>query len=65
MVDAQFAFAMKNQTRKSIRSELFNSLNLIWPTNRVRTARIDFWGAVALVCAIGMVAKLAQTLLSH
>jgi hypothetical protein len=56
---------MNNQTRKSNRSDLFNSLNLIWPRNRLRTARIDFWGAVALVCAIGMVAKLAQTVLSH
>jgi hypothetical protein len=58
-------FAMNDPIRKSIRSELINSLNLVWPTNRHRTARVDFWGAVALVCAIGMVAKLAQTLLSH
>jgi hypothetical protein len=56
---------MNNRTRKSNRSEFFNSLNLIWPTNRLRTARIDFWGAVALVCAIGMAAKFAQSVLSH
>jgi hypothetical protein len=65
MVDANIGFAMKNQTRKSTRSDLFTSLNLVWPTNRLRTARVDFWGAIALVCTIGMVAKLAQTWLSH
>ena len=51
--------------RKSNRSDLINSLNLIWPTNQLRTARIDCWGAIALVCANGMVAKFAQTMLSH
>ena len=56
---------MNHQPRKSNRSDLFNSLNLAWPANRLRTARIDFWGAVALVCAIGMAAKFAQTLLAH
>jgi len=56
---------MTNSTRKSKRSEFFHSLSLVWPTNHLRTARIDFWGAIALVCACGMVAKFAQTLLTH
>ena len=56
---------MTNSTRKSKRSEFFHSLNLVWPSNQLRTARMDFWGAVALVCALGTVAKLAQTVLSH
>jgi hypothetical protein len=47
------------------RSELFRSINIVWPTNHLRTARMDFWGAVALVCAIGMLAKFAQTLLTN
>jgi len=57
--------AMTNSTHKSKRSEFFHSLSLVWPTNRLRTARIDFWGAIVLVCACGMVAKFAQTLLTH
>ena len=56
---------MRNVTHKSKRSEFFHSLNLVWPTNHLRTARLDFWGAIILVCACGMVAKFAQTLLSH
>ena len=56
---------MNTSNRKSNRSDLFNSLNLVWPANRLRAARVDFWGAVALVCAIGMAAKFAQSLLAH
>ncbi|MDR3456094.1 MAG: hypothetical protein P4N60_01500 [Verrucomicrobiae bacterium] len=55
---------MVNSTRKSKRSEFFHSLCLVWPTNHLRTARIDFWGAIVLVCVCGMVAKFAQTLLT-
>ena len=41
-----------------------HSLDLVWPTNRLRKARMDFWGAVAMVCAFGLLAKFAQSLLS-
>jgi hypothetical protein len=51
--------------RKSKRSGFFHSLNLAWPTNPVRTARSDIWGAVALVCACGILAKLVQCLLTR
>jgi hypothetical protein len=56
---------MTNSTRKSKRSEFFHSLSLIGSSNPLRTARIDTWGAVSMVVAFGMIAKLAQTLLSH
>jgi len=56
---------MTNSTRKSKRSEFFHSLNLVWPSNQLRTARMDIWGAVVLVCACGMIAKFAQAMLSH
>jgi hypothetical protein len=56
---------MTNPTRKFNRSEFFHSLNLVWRSNHLRTAQMDIWGAVALVCAIGMLAKFAQSLLSH
>lgn len=41
-----------------------NSLNLVWVSNQIRNDRLDFWGAVGLVCAIGVAAKIAQTLLT-
>ena len=52
-------------TRHSKRSDFFRSINIVWPTNQVRTAQTDFWGAVGLVCAIGFFAKIAQTLLTN
>lgn len=52
-------------TRQSKRSDFFRSINIVWPTNQVRTAQTDFWGAVGLVCAIGFLAKLAQTVLTN
>lgn len=52
-------------SRKLHRSGFFQSINIVWPTNHLKTARLDFWGAVALVCVIGMVAKFAQTLLTN
>ena len=56
---------MTNSTRKSNRSEFFHSLSIVLSSNHLRAARTDFWGAVALVCVLGTVAKFAQTLLSH
>ena len=50
---------------KSKRSGFFHSLNLAWPANPVRTARSDILGAVSLVCACGIVAKLVQCLLAR
>lgn len=55
---------MTHSTRKLQRSEFMHSLDLVWPTNQLRKARMDFWGAVAMVCAIGLLAKFAQSLLS-
>jgi hypothetical protein len=55
---------MTNPNRKLQRSEFMHSLDLVWPTNQLRKARLDFWGAVAMVCAIGLLAKFAQSLLS-
>jgi hypothetical protein len=54
-----------NLNRKSKRSDFFHSLNLVWPTNHLRTARLDCWGAIILVCACGMIARIAQSLLTH
>jgi hypothetical protein len=56
---------MTGTTRKFLRSGFFRSLNIVWHTNHLRTARLDFWGAVSLVCAIGMFAKLVQNLIAH
>ena len=56
---------MTNSTRKSKRSEFFHSLNLVCPTNHLRKARLDVWGAIILVCVCGLIAKFAQTLLTH
>jgi hypothetical protein len=47
------------------RSEFFHSLDLVWPTNQLRKARMDFWGGVMLVCVLGIIGKFAQALLSH
>ncbi len=55
---------MIHPTNKLQRSEFVHSLDLIWPTNQLRKARMDFWGAVAMVCVIGLLAKFAQSLLS-
>jgi hypothetical protein len=57
--------SMTGTTRKFQRSDFFRSLNIVWHTNHLRTARMDFWGAVALVCSIGIFAKLVQNLLTN
>ena len=54
-----------NVIRKSKRSEFFHSLDLIWLANPVRTAHNDVGGAILLVCAFGMLAKIAQSLLTN
>ncbi len=56
---------MLHTNRKSGRSEFFHSLNLVWSVNQLRTARGDVWGAIVLVCAFGVLAKLVQSLLTH
>jgi len=56
---------MTSSTRKFKRSRFFNSINIVWPTNHLRMARLDFWGAVALVCVVGMLVKFAQSLLTN
>ncbi len=56
--------SMIHPTNKLQRSEFVHSLDLVWPTNQLRKARMDFWGAVAMVCVIGLLAKFAQSLLS-
>ena len=56
---------MITSPNKLKRSEFFHSLNLVWPTNQLRAARLDFWGGVMLVCALGIIGRFAQSLLSH
>jgi len=56
---------MTTTARKLKRSRFFNTINIVWPTNHLRMARLDFWGAVALVCVIGMLVKLAQSVLTN
>lgn len=50
--------------RKSIRSVFFHSIRIVSPCNHLRTARLDFWGAVGLVCVIGIAAKFVQMVLA-
>jgi hypothetical protein len=57
--------AMITTSRKFKRSQFFNSINIVWPTNHLRMARLDFWGAVALVCVVGLLVKFAQSLLTN
>jgi hypothetical protein len=50
--------------RKFIRSVFFQSIRIVSPCNHLRTARLDFWGAVGLVCVIGIAAKFVQMILA-
>ncbi len=50
--------------RKFIRSVFFQSIRVVSPCNHLRTARLDFWGAVGMICALGLAAKLVQALLA-
>jgi len=56
---------VKSTERKFIRSVLFQSIRVVCPCNHLRTARLDFYGAIGLVCAIGIAAKVVQTFLAH
>jgi hypothetical protein len=60
-----YNLSMTVSTRHFKRSEFFRSINIVWPTNHLRTARTDFWGAVTLVCVIGLFAKVVQSLLTN
>ena len=56
---------MTTSHSKLKRSEFFHSLNPVCPMNQRRAARLDFWGGVMLVCALGIIGRFAQSLLSH
>jgi hypothetical protein len=47
------------------RSRFFHTISVIHSSHPLRVARLDFFGSVVLVCAIGLLAKLVQTLLAH
>lgn len=51
--------------RKFIRSVFFHNIRIVSPCNHLRAARLDFWGAVALVCMFGIAAKLIQMMLAN
>jgi len=50
--------------RKFSRSVLFQNIRVVCPCNHLRTARLDFYGAIGLICAIGIAAKVVQTFLA-
>ena len=56
--------AMIAPERKFYRSVLFQSIRVVCPCNHVKTARLDFYGAIGLICAIGIAAKVVQTFLA-
>ena len=56
---------MTDTTEKFNRSSFFRSINTVGPTDHHQTARLDFWGTVALVAIVGMFAKLIQTLIMN
>lgn len=56
---------MTGTSHKSNRSEFLRSIKIVWPTNHLREAHLDLWGAVLLVAVIGMCAKLIQTLIMN
>ena len=51
--------------RKFMRSVFFHSIRIVSPCNHLRTARLDFWGAVGLVCMIAIAAKFVQMILAN
>ena len=50
--------------RKFSRSVLFQNIRVVCPCNHLRTARLDFYGAIGLICAIGIAAKVVKTFLA-
>ena len=51
--------------RKFARSVLFQSIRVVCPCNHLRTARLDFYGAIGLICAVGIAAKVVQAFLAN
>jgi hypothetical protein len=51
--------------KKYSRSRFFQAITVISAGQPLRTARLDFFGSVSLVCSIGMIAKLVQVLLAN
>ena len=47
------------------RSRFFHTISVTHSAHPLRTARLDFFGSMVLVCTIGLLAKLVQTLLTH
>ncbi len=56
---------MNGSKHKFIRSVLFQSIRVVCPCNHLRTARLDFYGAIGMVCALSVAAKMVQSLLAH
>lgn len=54
---------MTNQ--KQLRSRFCQTIGHIGAVHPVRAARLDFFGSITLVCGVGVLAKLVQTLLAH
>ena len=52
-------------THGNNRSRFCHTISVVNSGHPLRLARLDFFGSVLLVCAIGMVAKLVQALLSQ
>jgi hypothetical protein len=56
---------MNGSKQKFIRSVLFQSIRVVCPCNHLRTARLDFYGAIGMVCAMSVAAKMIQAFLAH
>jgi len=59
-----YALQFSMTANKFNRSRFCYSISLIGAANPLRSARLDFVGAVTLVCGIGMFFKLIQMLLA-
>lgn len=53
---------MNTNTQFLNRSEFANTINPIRVAHTVRAANLDFFGPIALVCALGVVAHFVQSL---
>lgn len=56
---------MNTNTQQFNRNEFSDIINPVGVAHSVRAAQLDFFGPLALVCALGMVAHFIQTLLTN
>jgi hypothetical protein len=52
-------------SKNKSRSRFCHTIRAIGAAQPWHTARLDFFGSVLLVCAIGVIAKVVQTLLAN